>query len=206
MCGATGAQQQLQSEEMQTLTEYDQLMQTQYANQQAIYGQVSSVLSPILAKGPNQQGFSTNEENVLNSQAVEGTAENYSEASKALNESEAAEGGGNVPITTGGQTQQKAELASSAASSESQQETQIQEANYAAGEQEFQEAEQGEMAIASGENPLGYAEVAEGQENATNSEANAIASEDNSWINAAIGAAGGVAGSVISQNPGGIFD
>jgi hypothetical protein len=205
MCGATSAQTQLQTEEMQTLQQYDSMMQTQYANQQGLYKQVNSVLQPILAAGPDQKGFSQDEENTLNAQAVEGTAENYAGASKAVNESIAAEGGGNEAITTGGAAELKGEIAASAAQTESGQETQIQEANYQAGQQNFQNAEQGEMAVASGENPLGYAGAVTNQENATSNTANEIAQEDNSWINAAIGAAGSIGGAVVGENPGGIF-
>jgi hypothetical protein len=190
---------------MQTLQDYNSAFQQQYANQQAIYGKVSSVLDPILAAGPNQTGFSTGEENTLNSQAVEGTAENYAGAAKAVGEETAAEGGGNTPISVGGQTQLKQEVANSAAQTESGEETQIQEQNYATGRENFQNAEEGEMAIASGENPLGYEGAATNQANATGSEANAIASENNSWYNAAIGAAGSIGSSVISENPGDIF-
>lgn len=194
MCGATGAQQQLQEEDIQTLQQYDQEQQTQYANQTALYAQVNSVLAPILKAGPNQQGFSTPELNDLNAQAVEGTAENYSAAAKAVNENLAAEGGGNAPITTGGQAQLKQEVAEGAAQSESQQETQIQQADYQTGQQNFQNAEEGEMAVASGENPLGYANAVTSSENAAGNEANAVASEDNSWISAALGAAGAIGG------------
>lgn len=203
MC-ASDDQDILQSEEMDTLQQYQSMMKTQYADQQGVYSQISKQLEPILAAGPDQTGMSAAEVSDLKSQAVGGTATNYAAASKALNESESAEGGGNVPITSGGQQELKEELASSAAGTESEQETQIEGEDYALGRQNFENAEQGEFAIASGENPLGYGGLVEGQEGTTNSEANAIASEDTSWINAAIGAAGAVGGAAAG-NPGGIF-
>jgi hypothetical protein len=205
VCGATSAQNNLQQEDLETLQEYNSAFQQQYANQQAIYGKVSSVLDPILAAGPNQQGFSTAEGNTLNSQAVEGTAENYAGAAKAVNEATAAEGGGNSPISVGGQTELKEEVANSAAQTESGEETQIQEQNYATGRQNFENAEEGEMAIASGENPLGYEGAATSQASVTGNEANAIASENNSWYNAALGAAGSIGSAVVNQNPADIF-
>lgn len=205
MCGATSAQNNLQAEDLQTLQEYNSAFQQQYGNQQAIYGNVTSVLDPILKAGPTQQGFSTAEENTLNSQAVEGTAENYAGAAKAVNEQIGAEGGGNTPISTGGQTELKEEVAQSAANTESGEETQIQEQNYQTGRQNFENAVSGEMAVASGENPIGYEEAATGQANSTGNEANAIAQENNSWYNAALGAAGSIGSSVINQNPGDIF-
>ena len=42
--------------------------------------------SSIFSMGPSQKGFDQSEENTLNAQAVEGTAENYSQAAKAVNE------------------------------------------------------------------------------------------------------------------------
>lgn len=111
-----------------------------------------------------------------------------------MNESLAAEGGGDADVTVGGQQEMQSQVAESAAGMESQQETQIVQADYNQGYSEFQNAEEGEMAIAAGENPLGYAGAATNAENAAGSEANAIASEDTSWENALIGAAGTVGG------------
>jgi len=205
VCGATSTQNNLQAEDMQTLKDYNSAFQQQYANQQGLFNGITSVLTPIFNKGPNQQGFSTAEENTLDSQAVEGTAENYAGAAKAVNEQIGAEGGGNTPLSTGGQTELKEEVAQSAANQESSEETQIQEQNYATGRENFQNAESGLMAVASGENPLGYEEGATSQANATGTVANQIASENNSWYSAAMGAVGSTGSSVISENPGDIF-
>ena len=89
MC-ASGAQNTIQQEDIATMQQYDQQQAKQYANQTALYAQVKSVLDPILNAGPNQQGFSAAELNTLNAQAVEGTAENYSAAGKAVGEATAA--------------------------------------------------------------------------------------------------------------------
>lgn len=190
MC-ATGAQDTVQQEDIATMQEYNAQQQQVFQENQALYATVNSVLQPILNAGPNQQGFSQPELNTLNSQAVEGTAENYAGAAKAVNEHLAAEGGGEG-LPSGGQAQLQAEVATSAAGQESQQETQIQEANYQTGRENFLNAEQGELAIASGENPTAYSNAAVSAEGAAGNEANAIAQEDSSWENALIGAAGSV--------------
>lgn len=190
---------------MSTLQQYDSMMQQQYANQGDIYKQVTSVLQPILQAGPDQTGFSAGEENTLNSQAIAGTAQNYQAAAKAVGEQTAAEGGGNAPVSSGAADEMKEQVAESAAQTESGEETQIQEQNYQTGRQNFENAEEGEMAVASGENPLGYAGAVTNQANATGTVANQIAEEDNSWVNAALGAAGSIGSSVIRENPGGIF-
>lgn len=205
MCGSTGAQNTIQDEQMQQMQDYDSMMKAQYANQQDIYGQVNSVLSPVLSKGPQQEGFSAGETENMNAQAVEGTAENFQAASRATNEELSAQGGGNSGITTGGASQMKAELAASAAATQSQEENQITQANYAQGYNEFQNAENEEMGVAAGDNPLGWAGATTGAGSAASTTANQIAQENNSWINAALGAAGSIGGAVVSENPGGIF-
>ena len=193
MC-ASDTQNQIQSQDVQTMQDYDAQQAKQYANQTALYAQVKSVLDPILQAGPNQQGMSQAELNTLNGQAVEGTALNYSSAAKAMGENLAAEGGGNNPLPSGAQAQLQEEVANSAAAQESSEETQIQGANYQQGEQNFANAEQGEMAIAAGENPLGYTSAVNSADTAAGNEANAIAQENTSWINAGLGAIGAIGG------------
>jgi len=90
-------------------------------------------------------------------------------------------------------------VANSAAEQESSEETQIQGADYQQGQQNFTNAEQGEMAIAAGENPTAYSSAAINAEGAAGSEANAIAQENTSWINASIGAAGAIVGGFASR-------
>jgi hypothetical protein len=193
MC-ATGAQNTIQQQDIATMQQYDAQQAQQYANQSELYASVKSVLDPILKAGPGQPGFSGAEETALDAQAVEGTAANYRAGAKAVGENLAAEGGGDNPLPTGAQTEMKEQVANSAAAEESQQETQIQEANYQTGRQNFQNAEEGELAIASGENPIGYAGATNSASSNAGTEANAIASEDTSWINSLIGAAGAVGG------------
>jgi hypothetical protein len=111
-----------------------------------------------------------------------------------------------VASPTGAQEQQQAELASSAANSEAQQKQQITQANYQQGYNEFSQAAQGLTSTAGLLNPTGYSGAATGAGNAAADTANQIASENNSWVNAALGAAGAIGTGVVAQNPGGIFD
>jgi hypothetical protein len=181
------------------------MTQEQYQNQQAIYGPMVSQLQSIYAKGPNQQGFSAAETANLNAQAVEGTAENYGNAARAVGESEAAEGGGTNPLPTGAQSAVQSNIATSAAQEESSQENQIVSANYNQGYNEWAAAGQGLQSIAAGENPEGFESNETSAGSAAGTTASQIASEDNSWINAAIGAGGAIGGAVVGENPGGIF-
>lgn len=199
MCGGTQDQTSLTNEEMQILQQGQQMTQQQYANQQAIYQPMAAKFQSIFAGGPNQTGYSEAEKTDLDSQALEGTAENYSGAAKAVGEETAAEGGGTNPLPSGGQTQLKQEVANSAAGEESKEETGIDEADYAQGYDEWKDAGSGLESIAAGENPIGYENAETGEEGNANSEANAVATEQNSWENAVLGAAGSVGSAATTQ-------
>ena len=192
MCGPTPQQTELQDEQIQAYQQAQQMTAQQYANQQAIYGPMSTMFESIFAKGPNQEGFNAQTMNTLNAQAVEGTAENYSSAAKAVGEEQAAEGGGNNPLPSGAQEEEKEQLAASAAGSESQEETGIQEASENQGYQEWIAAGQGLQSIAAGENPLGFENAETSAGGAADTEANAIAQEQDQWIGAVTGAVGAV--------------
>lgn len=156
MSGPTSQQTQLGDAQIAAYQQAATMTQQQYGDQQAIYGPMAKQFQSIYAKGPGQQGFSAAENEDLNAQAEEGTAENYGAAAKAVGEQQAAQGGGTDPLTTGAQSEQKANIATSAAQEESSQENQIKAANYTQGYNEWQNAGSGLEAIAAGENPLGY--------------------------------------------------
>jgi hypothetical protein len=194
MSGPTQQQTDLGDAQLAAYKQAADLTAKQYADQQAIFAPLVSQFQSIYAKGPNQTGFSTPELNTLNSQAVEGTAENYQAAAKGVNESIAAEGGGDNPLPSGGQIQLKQQVANSAAQEESSQENQINEADYTQGYNEWENAGQGLQTIAAGENPLGYESNETSSGSAAGTTASEIASEDDSWLNATIGAVGSAAG------------
>jgi hypothetical protein len=184
----------LQQEQLDAYKQAQEMTAKQYADQQAIYAPMAKQFQSIFALGPSQEGFSTDETNVLNATAVAGTATNYANASKAVGEKLAAEGGGNEVIGSGGAAQLKAETAQSAAGELSREQTQIKEADYEQGYKQWMNAGAGLESIAAGENPLGYEGAATSAGGAAGTTADQIAQEQNSWINAALGAAGAIGG------------
>jgi hypothetical protein len=187
----------LQQEQLDAYKQAQEMTAKQYADQQAIYAPMAKQFQSIFALGPSQEGFSTDETNVLNATAVAGTATNYANASKAVGEKLAAEGGGNEVIGSGGAAQLKAETAQSAAGELSREQTQIKEADYEQGYKQWMNAGAGLESIAAGENPLGYEGAATSAGGAAGTTADQIAQEQNSWINAAIGAAGAIGGGLL---------
>ena len=203
MCGATGAQTQLQGEQSQF---YQQLMSeysTVFGESQDIMNQVNASMEPILKAGPDQQGFGANELTALNTQATEGTAQGYGQAAKDLAEREAGTTG--TGVTSGGAEELQGQVATAAEAQRAAEENQITEANYAQGRQNWQfatQALQGEEGML---NPTGFAGETTGAGQAEGTTANQISQANDSLWNTAIGAIGGIGGQVVDQNPGNVF-
>lgn len=201
MSGPTAAQENLQNEQAQFYAQGVQQATTTFGEQQQLLAQIKSVYDPILAKGPNQEGFSESELQDLNAGAVEGTARNYTNAAKATNEALAARGGGNSGLTSGGEDQLAEEVGSSSAEEESNEEAQIRKADYDQGYSEFQQATSAEEDVSGQYNPIGESGAATGAGSAEEKTNSDIASESNSWVNAAIGAAGSLGAAGIGKIP-----
>lgn len=205
MSGPSAQQLQLQNEQIQFYQQGMQESSAAFAEQQGLLKQMEAVYEPILAKGPNQNAYAGPEQEALDASAIEGTATNYTQAARAVNETLAAQGGGDNPLPSGGSEQLREEVASSAAAEQSREETQIEEAGYAAGEQEFEQAG-GALSTASGQlSPTSYETAATGAGASAETTAKDINSEENSWIAPVLGAVGAVGGAVVGENPGGIF-
>lgn len=192
LCGGpTAAQQQLQTAQSNYYNTMTQEAESVFGQDQALYSYLTSTFEPIINAGPNQQGFSQEELNTLNSSAITTTGQNYANAAKAVNEQIAAEGGGNTFIPSGANNQLKEEVATSAAALTSQEESQILQAGYQQGYNEYEAAVAG---LEGGANVLsGSAALSNSANNAgsaASQTANEIAQEDNSWM----GAIGGLLG------------
>jgi hypothetical protein len=194
MCGATPEQLNLQQQQADFYAEATKEATDVYGKDQTLLDQMTSVYAPILAKGPNQRGFSDAERENLNAQAVEGTATNYAGATRALNENLATSGGGDIPLTSGESTELKGQMAASSAATQSAEENQIEQADYAQGYNLFQNAGNTLMGVSGQLSPTSYMTGATGAGTAASNTANQIAMENDAWINAAIGAAGSAAG------------
>jgi hypothetical protein len=196
MC-ETAAQDQLQDEQIQAYQQAQQMTQQQYQHQQDIYAPMAKQFQSIFDRGPNMEGFSEEQKQDLEATAVDGTARNYAGAARALNEEFAARGGGNIPLTPGGEIDAKEDLAASSAAEESREESSIKQADYTQGYNEWQAAGSGLESIAAGENPIGYENASTNSGSAASTTADAIAKEQNGWESAALGAVGQVAGAWV---------
>lgn len=179
---------------------------TQFAGQSSILSTLKNSLSPIVAAGPNQYGFSGAQTAGLNAQAIQGTGQQYANASKALGAQQAAQGGGNSYLPTGAQGAQQAGLASANAAQASNELLGIQQAGYNQGNAQYNAAIGQLGSVASQYNPIGYSGAATSAGNAAASEQNLITQENNAaspW-NLVGGILGGAVSSGLDAFTGGI--
>lgn len=206
MCGGASDQQKQLDQEQSDFYQEAMNQQTQvYGEDQQILNFMSNLYEPILAKGPNQQGFSQEENNALNTQATEGVAQNYKAASTAANEQAAALGGGDSYLPSGVTASMNAGIDEAAAGQRSSEQSQITQANYTQGYNQWLAAAEGLSGVSSQLSPTGYSGAATGAGTAASNTAAQIAQENNSWMNAALGAVGGIGSAVVNENPANIF-
>ena len=137
MCGSSGLEKGISAEQGKFFTELMQSYNTEFAGQQAILSSLSQAFQPIIAAGPNQQGFGAQELAALNTQIAQGTGQNYAKAAQALHVAEGARGGGNEMLPSGSTRQLDEMLASQAAQTMSNQQLGVQLQNYQQGRQNF---------------------------------------------------------------------
>lgn len=198
MCGPDAAQENLENEQMQFYSTLQQRDQVTFGEQQDILKQMQDVYQPILARGPNAPGFSQAQRDDLNATSDTGLATSFAQATKALHETQAAEGGGNDYLPSGVSTGEDASLIAAAAAQRASQRSQIKQADYTQGYDEFKQAT-GALDTAAGlEDPNGGASVATSAGTAAEATAKDIAAQNTSWMAPVFGAVGGVAGAATA--------
>jgi hypothetical protein len=204
MCGPSAGQSAVSNEQQSFYSQLSQNYSTEFAGQQGILSSLTSAFSPILAAGPNQQGFSPAENAALNTQAMNQSSANYKNAATATQSAEAGRGGGNAYLPSGVNSEINQQVASGAASNLSQEELGITQANYAQGRQNFNTAAGALSGVANMENPQGGAGAATGAGNSAFSSATTEYNQGNAWMGMVGGALGGAASAVTGGLTGGL--
>ncbi len=195
MCGASKEQKNIAASQSAFYTQMTAQAASVFGKASSVFADLQSTFAPIVAAGPNQQGFSAGEVQNLNNQITNNVGTSYNKAATAVNEQLAAQGGGDTPIISSSQNKVREDLASSAASQEGSERGEVQAANYATGRQNFFNASNVLAGATNVFNPAtSMAGAATSAGTAASNTADQIASENNSWVNASIGALGGVAG------------
>jgi hypothetical protein len=194
MCGSNSAQSDAQAQEAAFSRQMMAENAAVYAKQQGILDTLNAGFQKIISAGPSQTGFSDAEDTNLKTQATEDVAANETNASRALGQKQAADGGGDTFVPSGVKQQQQEQIINTGASTDSTLKSQIDLANYNAGTANYDQAVSGEENVAAQLNPVGYSDATTNANNASASEANAIAASANSPFTAVMGALGAVGG------------
>ncbi len=207
-CGSssTPGQQQIAAQQQQFFNTLTSNYQQQFAGQTAILQSLTSAFSPILAGGINQFGYSPQETAAMRTQAAQGTAQAYSQASQAVGSQLSALGGGQEFLPSGGMGQIEAQLAGSAALQNSQEQLGITTAGYQQGTQNFLNAAQALGGVAQQYNPTAYAGQATAAGNAAFGSQTQLFQQQqatNPW-NVVGGVLGGAVGTGLGMFTGGL--
>jgi hypothetical protein len=159
LCGPSGQQQAIAAQQQQFYSTMQQDYSTMFAGQQNILTNLQNSWNPVLQAGINQYGYSAPETAALQSTATQGTATQYANASRALNEGIAARGGTSF-IPSGASQQMQQSVATAAANQQSNELLGIQQSGYAQGRQDYLAAAGALSGVAQLQNPLGYAGTA----------------------------------------------
>jgi hypothetical protein len=164
--------------------------QKQFGQQSGILSFLSNKLQPMI---DNPQGFSPEAMAAMRTQATEGTAQNFAQSQKALQNAEAARGGNGLP--SGVDAQLSAENSNAAAQQNSQAQNGITLANEQQKQTNFWGATNALNGVAAQLNPNGYASNATGGSEAVGNLAQIYkATQASPWL----GAMGGLAGGALS--------
>jgi hypothetical protein len=157
-----------------------------------------SKLEPIVNAGPGQYGFDATEDSAIRSSAINADAAAAQNAEEATNKQIIASNGGADLMPTGAQEQLREEGNVSAAQKLASDMSQITQAGYQAGQQNYNTALGAEENVMGLMNPNSYASSAVSGGSAATGAVNAEMAADDSWMNMVGGALGGAAGAFTS--------
>jgi hypothetical protein len=204
-CGASKQQGQIEQTQQSYYNTLINQAQTEFGNASQIFNDLTSSFEPILAQGPNQNGYSEAELANLNSQAITQTGQAYRNAAQAAGERTAAAGGGSQVLPSGAAAGINANIATAGAAQTASQLADIRNTSAALGRQNWLAAA-GVLGGAPGVfgTSTGASNAATSGGNAAANTANQISQANSSWENLVGGVLGGVASGVTGGLMGGI--
>src|SRR5208282_1492731 len=124
-----------------------------YGIQQNIIGNIKSSLNPIVQAGPNQTGFNKAEAAAINTNQIDAAGQQAKNLQEQINTQASGRGGGSSGFKTGATTGLDTAANQTVANNLSASENAATEANYAQGNQNFNQAVGGLNAVAGTLNP-----------------------------------------------------
>lgn len=189
-CGASPEQKQLAQEQADFYKELKANYSKVWGQQQSILAALTKEFQPILEAGPNQKGFSSEEEAALRTQASDTTANAAQQADVALGGKMNSMGDASIP--SGAKLQLESGLLNSAAQENAGLQNKITGENYAVGRENFLNAATALDTSAGMLGPSGAAGSATGAGSAANTSFKDIAAENSAWMGPVFGMIAGI--------------
>lgn len=159
MCGPSAAEENLSGQSASFASLLKGNYGTLFGQQQGVLNAINRSLSPILAAGPNQRGFSAQENAALQTQAINSAGAANRSAAQAVSNYGAARAG-DSGLVSGIQRQLQASVASSSANQLATSQNQIAQADFSQGNANYWRAQGGMQALSEGYNPNASASAA----------------------------------------------
>jgi hypothetical protein len=194
-CGPSSQEQQLANQGQSFSTMLQGNYGTLFGQQQGVLNSINKSLSPILAAGPSQQGFSAQERAALNTQAINSAGAASRNAQQSVANFGAGQGGGNSSgLISGVQKQLQGAVASQSANQLATAQNQITQADFAQGNNDYWKAQGGMDALAQGYSPNAAQSGSISANQNAFGEANQIQTQKNQEQQAIAGGIEGLAG------------
>ena len=203
-CGASAEQRQvfqMQKSAAQMLTSQAQQI---FGSSSQIFSDLTSAFQPVLAAGPDQQGYSAAEMANLKSQAITQTGQAYKNAAQAAGERAAAAGGGVAVLPSGVTEAQRGNIATAGAAQTAQELSAINTESANLGRQNWLAAAQvlsGAPSVYNAATSAG--EAATGALSGAATTANQITQANQSWMQPVASILGGIGGKALGGLTGG---
>jgi hypothetical protein len=201
MCGPSSSEQSLQSSSAGFSTQLMNNYAKMFSQQQGVLAGLNRSISPIVAAGPSQRGFSSAQTSAMQTAAINNAGAANRNAQQAARTFGAGQGGGGTSGLTSGITKQiEGAIASQQAGNLGTAENNIEQADWATGNQNYFRALGAQEGVAQMYNPSNSASSAISENNASFGQASKITQENNAmgqdiagFLTAAAGSAGDIA-------------
>lgn len=198
LCGPSAQEKMIAGQQESLATSLSADFNQRFQNQSDLLSTLNTSLSPIVAAGPEQQGFSAQELAARNTQAINSVGAASRNAQQAAATAGAGQGGGGTSgLESGIQKQINAGIASSGANALANEQNQITSENYATGRSNYKTALTGADALAGKYDPTSFSSGAETGLGSAFKEADTIQQEKGSQIASIIGAVTGGIGGLV---------
>lgn len=156
MCGGASQQQKALAQQQSSFAAtLRQSFEKRFGGQTEILEKLNKALTPILSAGPGGRGFSSTEKRLAEARIADRTAAQYEGAAKAV-AGQLAGRGGDAGLISGVDAQIRAALAGESAKTQSEAQTQLELADFAAGREQFGQAAQGMLALSGQYDPQNF--------------------------------------------------